>query len=123
MLLPDVNVLVYAYREDAPSHRRFREWLDDIVDGDAAYGLSELVLSGFLRIVTHPRIFNPPSPLDNALAFVEDLRNRPNSVLIAPGNRHWEIFARLSVKLVVSEATSCPTRTLPPSLSNREVSG
>lgn len=95
MLLPDVNILVYAYREDAPGHPRFREWLEDIVNGDQAYGMSDIVLSGFLRVVTHSAVFNPPSPIDDALAFVEDVRSQPNCVVLAPGARHWEIFARL----------------------------
>lgn len=95
MLLPDVNILVYAYREDAPGHPRFREWLEDLVNGDQAYGMSDIVLSGFLRIVTHSAVFNPPSPIDDALAFVEDVRSQPNCVVLAPGARHWEIFARL----------------------------
>jgi uncharacterized protein len=48
-----------------------------------------------LRIVTHPRIFDPPTPLDIALEFIEGLRARPNCVLVAPGPRHWEIFTSL----------------------------
>lgn len=95
MLLPDVNILVYAYREDAPGHPRFREWLEDIVNGDQAYGMSDIVLNGFLRVVTHSAVFNLPSPIDDALAFVEDVRRQPNCVVLAPGARHWEIFARL----------------------------
>ena len=61
MLLPDVNVLVYAHREDAPDHTQYRAWLEDLLNSDQAYGMAELVLSGFLRIVTHSRIFNPPA--------------------------------------------------------------
>ena len=95
MLLPDVNILVHAYREDAPGHPRFREWLEDLVNGDQACGMSDIVLGGFLRVVTHPAVFNPPSPIDDALAFVEDVRDQPNCVVLAPGARHWEIFARL----------------------------
>ncbi len=57
--------------------------------------MSELVLSGFVRIVTHPRVFDPPTPLNAALAFAEALRTQPNCVLISPGSGHWEIFARL----------------------------
>src|SRR3990170_7096906 len=95
MLLPDVNILVYAYREDAPGHGRFREWVEDLVNGDQAYGMSDLVLSGFLRVVTHPAVFSPPSPVNDALSFVEDVRSQPNCVVLAPGARHWEIFARL----------------------------
>ena len=95
MLLPDVNILVYAYREDAPNHERFKEWLQAVVNSSEAYGLSDLVCSGFLRIVTHPAVFIPPSPIDDALAFVEEVRNPPNCVLVAPGGRHWQIFTGL----------------------------
>src|SRR2546425_2896489 len=92
MVLPDVNVLVYAHRGDAPDHARYAAWLEEVARGDAAFGLAELVLSAFLRIVTHPRIFTPPTPLEDALAFVEGLRARPNCVPVAPGPRHWELF-------------------------------
>jgi toxin-antitoxin system PIN domain toxin len=95
MLLPDVNVLVYAHRRDAADHRNYLEWLEQVVNGDEAYGLADLVLSGFLRVVTHPRVFNPPSSLDAALAFVAVLRSRPNCVPVVPGPRHWDLFTSL----------------------------
>jgi toxin-antitoxin system PIN domain toxin len=95
MLLPDVNILVYAYREDAPDHERFRDWLEDVVNGDEAYGISDLVCSGFLRIVTHPGVFTPPSPIGDALAFLEEVRSQPACIVVAPGARHWQIFTRL----------------------------
>lgn len=98
MVLPDVNVLVYAHREDAPHHADCREWLESVVNGHESYGLSELVLSGFLRVVTHPKVFIRPSPLADALAFADQLRGRPNSVPVAPGRRHWEIFRALCVE-------------------------
>ena len=69
MILPDVNVLVYAHREDAVDHTRYRQWLEGILQSGQPYGISELVLSGFLRVVTHPRIFTPPSPIRPALDF------------------------------------------------------
>lgn len=95
LILPDVNVLVRAFREDAPGHKGSRRWLERTVAGDAAFGLSDLVLSGFLRVVTHPRIFDPPTPIARALEFSEALRSRPNVVLLSPGRRHWKIFTRL----------------------------
>ena len=95
MKLPDVNVLVYAHRADARDHARYRAWLEELVNADAPYAVSELVLSGFLRIVTHPRVFADPSPIEAALDFARELRDRPNCVVIAPGERHWEIFVRL----------------------------
>jgi hypothetical protein len=62
---------------------------------DRAFGMVDLVLSGFLRIVTHPRIFADPTPLDVALLFAAEIRNRPNCVAVNPGKRHWAIFAEL----------------------------
>lgn len=95
MVLPDVNVLVYAHRKDSPHHDAARRWVEDMIRSDRAYGMSELVVSAFIRIVTHPRVFNPPSPLDAALTFAEEVMTPAHAVRIAPGPRHWEIFARL----------------------------
>ena len=95
MLLPDVNVLVYAHRSDTRDHERYRRWLESVLTGDAAFAISDLVLSGFLRVVTHPGVFAEPTPLEVALRFVADVRERPTCVVVAPGPRHWEIFQRL----------------------------
>jgi uncharacterized protein len=95
VILPDVNVLVYAHRRDTGQHRLFQRWLEGVIDADEAYAMSDLVLSGFLRVVTHPRIFREPSSLDDALAFVEQLLGQPNCVLVQPGPRHWDIFVGL----------------------------
>ena len=98
MVLLDVNVLVYAHREDAPGHAGYRRWLETLIASDHPFAVSDLVLSGFLRVVTHPRVFNPPSPFKTALAFAEELRSRPNAVRVEPGPRHWEIFTKLCAK-------------------------
>jgi len=95
LLLIDVNVLVYAHRADAAAHKRYRDWLQSIVNSDAGYGLSDLALSGFLRVVTHPRVFHRPTPLNTALKFIAEIRDRSNCIPISPGPRHWEIFVRL----------------------------
>jgi len=95
VILVDVNVLVYAHRADAQNHKAYRKWLEGVMASDAAYGASDMILSGFLRVATHPKVFNPPSPLDAALRFVSDVRNRPNCVIVAPGPRHWEVFTDL----------------------------
>ncbi len=95
MLLADVNVLVYAHREDATDHTAYRDWLRGLLEADQAYAVSDLVLGGFLRVVTHARVFDPPTPLARATAFAEAIRSQPNAVPVAPGPRHWEIFGRL----------------------------
>jgi toxin-antitoxin system PIN domain toxin len=98
VILPDVNVLVYAHREDTANHAAYRSWLEGIVNGDEAYGVSGLVLSGFVRVVTHAKVFNKPSPVAAALAFADQLREPSNSVPVDPGPRHWGIFRRLCVE-------------------------
>jgi toxin-antitoxin system PIN domain toxin len=95
MILPDVNVLVYAHREDAVDHARYRKWLEETIRSGEHYAISDHALSGFLRIVTHPRIFTTPSPIRSALDFVQEVRSQPNCRLMVPGNRHWQIFADL----------------------------
>ena len=95
MRLVDVNVLVYAHREDTANHRACRRWVEAMLASDEAYAVSDLVLSGFLRVVTHPRVFKKPSPIDAALRFADQIRGQPHCVLVGPGPRQWEIFARL----------------------------
>jgi hypothetical protein len=95
MVLIDVNVLIYAHRRDILKHISYRRWLEDCISSDQAYGMSDLVLSAFLRIVTHPRIFKLPSRLEDALRFASEVRSPINCVVVTPGTRHWEIFNRL----------------------------
>jgi len=99
VVLIDVNVLVYAHRKDAPGHAAYLQWLEKTASSDAAFGLSELVLSGFLRVVTNPKVFNPPSSLERALRFANELRDQPNCTIVSPGPRHWDLFTRLSMSV------------------------
>jgi toxin-antitoxin system PIN domain toxin len=95
VLLIDVNVLVYAHRTDAANHAAYRSWLEEVVNGDAAFGMSDLALSAFIRVVTHPRIFDPPTEIGVAVEAASSIRSQPNCVTIDAGPRHWEIFTRL----------------------------
>lgn len=95
MILVDVNVLVYAHRKDAENHTRYLNWLIEVMNSPGSYGMSDLVLSGFLRVVTHPKVFADPSPVEAALAFVDQIREHPNCLQVSPGDRHWSIFQGL----------------------------
>ena len=95
MILPDVNVLIYAHREECERHGEYKTWLEGVLGGSSSFGISDLVLSGCLRILTHPRIFDPPTPGPRALAFASQLRDHPHAVQIVPGPRHWAIFRGL----------------------------
>ncbi|EQD76245.1 PIN domain protein family protein [mine drainage metagenome] len=95
MILPDVNILIYAFRADSEDHTRYKAWLELSINGPSAYGISPQVLASFLRICTHPRIFNRPSHLEDAFAFCRVLLEHPNATVIVPGERHWSIFESL----------------------------
>ena len=96
MLLPDVNVLIYAHREDAtPDHERYAAWLTGLATGAEPFGLSVLGLSGLVRIVTNPRIFTRPSTLDEVFEFTGELVRRPNARVLSPGQEHLGIFENL----------------------------
>jgi uncharacterized protein len=97
VLLPDVNALVYAHRAESPEHTRYAEWLQRLATGDEPFGLSELGASGFIRIVTNPKIWNDPTTTDDAFRFVENLRRRSSARLLTHGPNSWEIFAKLCV--------------------------
>ncbi|RLJ21417.1 VapC toxin family PIN domain ribonuclease [bacterium endosymbiont of Escarpia laminata] len=92
MILMDVNVLVYAHREDVRDHLAYRNWLESVLNSGTAYGFSDLVMSGFIRVVTHPKVFEQPSSLDSAVAFAQQVRTAPQATGIVPGNNHWKIF-------------------------------
>jgi hypothetical protein len=95
VILPDVNILVHAFRSDSSDHELCRTWLDSVVNGDGRYGMVTQVLSGVIRITTHPKVFAMPSSLDEVLRFCDILLAQPHCVIIQPGERHWEIFKRL----------------------------
>ena len=97
MQMPDVNVLVYAHREESPEHVRHAARVTALATGPEPFALSELVLQGFIRVVTNPRIFNPPSTTQQAFEFVDSLTELPGCVIIRPGpttGKSFGVFAR-----------------------------
>ena len=97
MILPDVNVLIYAFRADSVRHAVCKRWLDGIVLGEAQFGLSPLALSAVARIAANPRIFKQPSSVAEAFAFCDNLLGQPHCEPVRPGPRHWPIFTRICV--------------------------
>ncbi len=96
-MTPDVNVLVAASRSDHPHHAAARTWLEQAI-ADAGRGaplkLQPMVLASFLRLVTHPRIFVRPTPMSEALRFVDALSSAPGVALPALGPE-WPILRKL----------------------------
>jgi toxin-antitoxin system PIN domain toxin len=99
MQLPDVNVLIYAHREDAPEHDRYAAWLRELTEAQEPFAVSPTVLASVIRIVTNPKIFDPPSPTDAAVTFCDRLVDWPRAVMIVPSRRHWDIFTRLCANI------------------------
>jgi toxin-antitoxin system PIN domain toxin len=107
MILMNVNVLVYAHREDVKDHQAYRDWLESVVNSESVYGYSERVLSGFLRVVTHSKVFEQPSSIGVALAFAEQIRTAPQAVCRAPGKNHWKLFVRC-MKAISAQGNDVP---------------
>jgi toxin-antitoxin system PIN domain toxin len=95
MRMPDVNVLIYAHRADDPAHGFYRRWLEQLVAGPEPFALSLETATAFVRIVTHARFPNSPTPLPQAIAVIEALRETPGCRLLAAGERHWDLFCLL----------------------------
>jgi uncharacterized protein len=101
LILPDVNVLIHAFRRDSGRHAGCKPWLDALVEGDAQFGMSPLVLSAVVRITTNARVFREPSPLEEAFAFCASLLSQPHCERVTPGERHWDIFERLALEAAI----------------------
>jgi uncharacterized protein len=95
LILPDVNVLLYAFEPDVPEHAAHKAWLETLIGDGQPYGMSPQVLASVVRIVTRPKTFAPPTSLARALDFTGALMEQPYCHIIQPGPRHWDIFTRL----------------------------
>ncbi|MCO6441078.1 MAG: type II toxin-antitoxin system VapC family toxin [Nitrococcus mobilis] len=92
MKIVDLNVLLYAVNENAPQHKSLLSWWERAVNGDEAIGLPWVVLLGFLRIATNPKIF--PHPLDPAaaLAKIHTWLSLANTSVVREKDEHWDIL-------------------------------
>ena len=97
MDLPDVNVLISAFRPDTQGHSVCKAWLQGLAGSGVRFGISPLSLSAVTRIVTHSRFYKSPSPINEVFAFADKLLGQPNCEAVEPGERHWAIFKRLCI--------------------------
>ena len=95
MIIPDVNVWIGALRPDAEHHSRYREWLTEAMNAPETVGVSDLILSGVLRIVTNSRAFRKPTSLGAAIDALDQIRAATGTSRVRPGGRHWSIFTGL----------------------------
>ena len=97
MLVPDVNVLLYAYFQESPAHELARDWIDAALLGKEIVGTPDVVLSGFIRIGTNSALFSEPATTAEAFSAVERFHLPPNGFRLHPAPRHWAVFRELVV--------------------------
>jgi toxin-antitoxin system PIN domain toxin len=95
VILPDVNILLYAFRQDSVRHEEARGWLEEILNGSEPFGIAPQTLASLIRISTNRRIYPNPSSLAEGLEFSATLLMAEQSVPILPGRRHWAVFEDL----------------------------
>lgn len=100
-LLIDTNLLVYAFRPERPEHPDARAWLVEALHGPRPVGMASSALAGFVRVVTHRRIFGDPAGIDETLDFVRALRGAPSALAIEPGDGYPALFDGLCRSLAL----------------------
>jgi toxin-antitoxin system PIN domain toxin len=96
MVIPDINLLVYAYNSDAPEHRKARAWWEGLLSAASTVGLPWAVLLGFLRVMTSRRILIDPMKPSEAIAHIRSWLEEPQTEIIQPGPRHLDIVEELA---------------------------
>jgi hypothetical protein len=95
MIVPDVNLLLYAEIDAFPQHPSARRWWEGVLNGERQVGIAPVALFGFLRIATNRRVLTDPLPVDDAIERVRRWLDRPHAVVLIPGTRHLETAFRL----------------------------
>lgn len=93
MIAIDTNVLVHAHRAEMPLHELAMERLRALVEGGAPWALPAFCIGEFVRVVTHPRIFHPPTGLETTLEFLDQVLGSPSARLLVPGPMFPALFA------------------------------
>lgn len=87
---------MHALRPDAVEHQRCRAWLEACVNDVLPFALTSSVLAGVVRVLTHPRVFDPPSDRTAVLKELQRLLQHPRAVRVEPGPRHWSLFVTIA---------------------------
>jgi len=95
MRIVDLNVLLYAVNSEAAQHERAREWWENAINGEEIIGLAWVVLLGFLRLSTNPRVFPRPLAPDAAAAKLDAWLARDNVRVVREKDEHWETLKPL----------------------------
>lgn len=91
MIIPDINLLLYAQMAAFPEHDAARTWWEAAMNGEMTVGLAMPAVFGFLRLGTNPRVFTSPLSVNDATQRVEEWFTRPQVQALVPGPKHLEI--------------------------------
>jgi hypothetical protein len=89
----DTNILVYAHREELPQHAVARARLTALAEGDAPWAIPVFCLGEFLRVVTHPRLFDPPHTIEEGCGALDRILESPSLRILNPAERFWAMLA------------------------------
>ena len=95
MILVDANLLLYAYHPRAEQHEKSRAWLEAALSGPDLVRFAWVTLWTFIRIATHPRVFDRPLSISEAQAAISGWLDQPAAGILEPGERHWDILRAL----------------------------
>lgn len=95
MIVPDINLLIYAYNELAPHHARAKRWWEGLLSGETIVGMPWVVVFGFIRLMTHRQVLEIPLSVVDCCSIVEEWFDRPNVQPLDPGPRHFAISKNL----------------------------
>jgi len=104
VIIPDVNLLVYAYNSDAPLHSRARQWWEDAVRDNQPIGIAWVVALGFVRIITSRAVMARPMEANTALRHVRTWLEQPSIRVVQPGPRHLDILGGFSEAGAIASA-------------------
>jgi len=97
MILPDINLLLYAYNALDKQHTEARNWFEAVVNGKERLGLCWPVITGFLRVSTNARAFLQPFDIAESVQIVARWMKHPNIIVVEPTNRHWQLLSEILV--------------------------
>ncbi len=98
MIALDVNVLVAAVHSAASGHEHTRTWLEEVIAAPEPIGISDAVLTGALRVLTHPRVFDPPVPIERAVEVLGQIADHPGVVILTPLPGYWDRLRNVCVE-------------------------
>lgn len=92
MIIPDINLLVYAHNDQAPQHAKAKAWWEELLNGRTQVGLPWIAVGGFIRLMTNPKVLANPMKVEQAVGHVRAWLERAPVRILHPGERFADVF-------------------------------